>query len=95
MDTAIDYCSKDKAFISSDEPKWIRKLTELEAKYNESVCVLRTPAINDGCIVATFPPSWIKIVPPRKTREMSDEEKAAIKERLANGRKNKKVNADV
>lgn len=44
----------------------------------------------DGSICVRFPLSWVKISPPRKPREMTEEQRAAAVERLKLARQKKK-----
>lgn len=80
METSISYTDKT-AYFSSDEPKWIRRVRDWQQKLPDLVEILAEPENNDGCIYCKIPADWISIRPRRKLF-MSDEEKAAIAERL-------------
>lgn len=49
--------------------------------------VLRKPEENDGYLLARVPKSWIRIRKQRKSRALSEEDKAAIAARLKAARK--------
>ena len=86
-ETAVGYLNCDSyATFSSSEDKWIRKIRELEYEHPNEVTITHHPLDNNGMLIARIPKSWIKIKAPSK-REMTDEQRAAIAERLASGRK--------
>ena len=66
METTFEYTSKEIANFSSDENRWIKKIRSLAEQYPDLVRIVRDPETNDHCICASFPPSWLKISPPRK-----------------------------
>lgn len=80
METSFGYIS-DKAYFSSDEKKWINKIRKLKEQFPDYIEILKEPETNDGCIYCTVPAGWMKLVPPRSLT-MTDEERAAIAERL-------------
>jgi hypothetical protein len=79
METSISYTTKDKAFFSSDERRWINRIRTLKEKYPDMVQVIAEPEDNDGCIYASIPIEWMKIQPKRA---YTDEQKAEMVERL-------------
>lgn len=82
-ETSIDILSSDDhATFCSSETKWINKILKLKEVNPDKVDIRYLPEDNDGMIVAHIPKNWIKVSPPRK-REMTDEQKAALAERLA------------
>lgn len=85
METCFNYCDPKVAFFSSDERKWITKIRKLAEQHPNEITILRQPETNDGCIYARLPASWLKVMPKVK-REMSDEEKEILRERLARAR---------
>ena len=87
METSFTYCDKNTAFFSSDERKWINKMYKLKEEHPEEVTILAQPSSNDGCIYAKLPPDVLKI---RFKRELSEEQRQAVSERLA-AAKQKKV----
>ena len=85
METCFNYVRKEQGFFSSDEQKWINKIHKLKTEYPEEVEIIREPENNDGCIYCTLPVSWLKIQPKRKSY-MTEEQKDALRERLAQAR---------
>ena len=81
MDTSLSYTDRETAYFSSDEPKWIRKIRALAQEHPGEVQIEYEPETNDGCICAKIPVSWFKISPPKK-RNLSDEQRKEIAERL-------------
>ena len=81
METCFNYCDKDRGFFSSDERKWIIKIRKLKEQYPDDIRIIAEPETNDGCIYCQLPTSWLKIQPKRKV-ELSDEERAALRERM-------------
>lgn len=84
METCFNYCS-DTAFFSSDERKWINRIRKLKEEHPDEITIIREPEVNDGCIYAKLPPSWLKVQPPRKL-DLTDEQRAELRERLNNVR---------
>lgn len=94
MDTSISYTDKQNAYFSSDEQKWIRKIRLLKDKFPESVNIKCEPETNDGCICAVIPVEWVKISPKRE-RNMTEEQRIAVIERLKNARENRTNSQEV
>lgn len=85
-ETGICTTSEDKhATVSSSEAKWINKINKLHEKYPNEVEIIYTPEQNCGTIYAHVPKNWVKISPPRQVN-YTDEQKAAMVERLAAAR---------
>ena len=85
-ETAIGYLDVDKhATFSSSERKWINKILKYAESHPDSVRIKCYPEDNFGELVADIPKSWLKISPPRN-REMTEEQRAAIAERLHSAR---------
>jgi len=82
METCFNYCDVNKGFFSSDEKRWINKIRKLKEQYPDQIRIIAEPETNDGCIYCQLPTSWLKIQPKRKI-EMSEEQKNALRERLA------------
>lgn len=76
METCFDYTDKC-AYFSSDERKWITKITKLAQSRPDEVTILISPEKNDGCIYARVPASWLKISPPR---QVSQEQKEKMRQ---------------
>lgn len=79
METCFNYTTKDKAFFSSDERKFIIKVRKLKEKYPDKVRIIREPEDNDGCIYCELPVEWFKLYPKR---EVSDEQKEKARVRM-------------
>ena len=73
-------------FISTDERWLINRLMRFKEARPDEVEVIRSPENNDGCLYCKVPVDWLKITPPAK-RELTDEQRAAMAERLRNCRK--------
>lgn len=87
METCFNYCDKDWAFFSSDERKWINRISKLAEQYPDDVIILAQPKDNDGCIYAKLRQLSIKFVlKPR--RRYTDEQILALKQRALNLQKN-------
>ena len=85
-ETGICTTSEDAhAVISSSEAKWINKINKLREKYPDEVNVIYEPENNCGTIYAHVPKSWVKVSPPRQVN-YTDEQRAALAERLAAAR---------
>lgn len=61
IETCFNYCSKDEAFFSSNEQKWINRVRRLAAKFPDRVTILRQPETNDGTIYAKMPCNTMKL----------------------------------
>lgn len=81
MGTCINYCEPDWAYMSSDERRWKNRLIRLAREHPEDCIILKKPEENDGFIYAKFPQRWVRVRPPQ-TRDMTDEQKRAVAERL-------------
>ena len=85
-ETAIGYLDVDPcATFSSSERKWINKILKYAESHPDSVRIKCRPEDNFGELVADIPKNWLKVSPPRK-REMTEEQRAAIAERLHSAR---------
>lgn len=80
METCINYCNDKKAFVSSDERRWINRVHKLNEEYPEEVRIIRQPEQNDGCIYATVPVKWVRINPPKKVN-LTEEQKDELRKR--------------
>ena len=75
-------------YVSSDQKRIINRIRKYKEQYPDAVRIIRDPEQNDGCIYATVPAEWLKIVPPRAVN-MTDEQKAELAERLKAYRESK------
>lgn len=85
METCCNYTG-DTMFISTDERWLINRLMRFHENRPGDVEIIRRPENNDGCLYCKVPANWLKITPPAK-RELTDEQRAAMAERLKNYRK--------
>lgn len=85
METSIDYIDYDKAVVSTDEPKWHRRIRAYKEEYPDQVRIKYAPETNDGNMVAEVPVQWIQIRPPKRMN-LSDEQRAVLAERMRNTR---------
>ena len=86
-ETSIEYLScNDHATLYSSEAKWMRKIKQLKSDYPDSVQIINSTSES---MVVHIPKSWLKVTPPRKMT-LTDEQRAAAKERMLVARKNKK-----
>lgn len=87
METAMGYLTEDegRAWFSSDERKWKKRIMKLAEEYPEQVKITVYPEDNDGCINAWIPAKWIRVKPPVK-RNLTDEQRMAMSERLKKAR---------
>ena len=83
METSIDYIDHTVAVVSTDEPKWHRRLRAFKAQYPNEVTIKTEPETNDGNMVATVPVKWVNIRPPRRL-DLTDEQRAERAEKLRN-----------
>lgn len=76
----IEWYTGDKTVtLSFSQKKYVSKIIKAD-KNNPDIDIVAQN--EDGSICAHVPLSWIKISPPRKGREFSDEERAMAAERL-------------
>jgi hypothetical protein len=91
-DTCFSYTNEDDcAYFSSSETKWINKILKLKEEHPDKVKIVYRPEDNHGTVYAHIPKSWIKISPPRQVN-YTDEQRAAMAERLAAAREKKAGN---
>ena len=88
-ETCVDYLDVDPhATFCSAERRWVNKILKLKESYPDEVDIRYYPENNDGIIVAHIPKKWLKISPPRQVN-MTNEQKAALAERMAAARMSK------
>jgi len=73
------YTGDATATVSFTQRKWVNKMKKYADEYDEVEIAAEN---EDGSICAHVPVSWIKISPPRKGREYTEDEKAEIAERF-------------
>ena len=81
-ETAYDWTSRDDAaFLSSNDPKVIKKIEEYASEHPNEVTILQQPHKNGGYLMASIPKSWIRIKPPNK-KNLTDEQREVLRKRL-------------
>ena len=87
-ETCIEYLDIDKhATFCSSERKWINKIYKLKEKYPNDVHIEVSEEENDGMIIAQVPKTWMKLSPPKQVN-FTDEQRAAMAERMRAARSN-------
>ena len=89
IDTYAGYTSRDALFFSSTEKVWHNKIRKLAEQYPNDITIIKLPEDNDGCIYAKMPVKWLKLIPKKEGRKLSEEQRAAATERLRLARENK------
>ena len=85
-ETTVNYVAPDEYItFCSSEKKWINKITKLHEQRPDEVKIIYTAENNHGMIYAQLPVTWLKISPPRQVN-YTDEQRAAMAERLAAAR---------
>ena len=85
-ETCVDYLNVDDyATFTSSETKWINKILKLQQSNPADVKIEYLPEDNHGVLLARLPKSWLKISPPRQSN-YTEEQRAAIAERLQSAR---------
>jgi len=85
MDTSCSYTG-DAMYVSTDERWLINRLMRFHDSRPGEVEIIRHAEENDGCLYCKVPAKWLKISPPVK-RDLTEEQRAAMAERLKNCRK--------
>ena len=89
-ETGFEYLVEENfATIWSSERKWINKINKLKQSYPDEVQIKHTPEDNHGMIYARVPKNWFKLTPPRKVN-LTEEQRAALSERMKNIQKGAK-----
>lgn len=87
-ETAFNSTSDEQyASFTTNERRWITKITKLAAANPDAVTHVIRPEDNDGTLCCWIPKSWLKISPPIK-RDYTDEQRAAASARMKNVRQN-------
>lgn len=95
-ETTIEHVSGTDTFtVYSSEQKWINRINKLKSEKPDDVEILNR---DDGSILVHVPASWVKIS-PKVQRNLTDEQREALKATLAAGRQkhmeNKRMTAEV
>ena len=67
----------------------INKIYKLAEKHENEVKIIKNPEDNDGYILAYVPKSWMKLSPPKQVN-YTDEQRAALAERMSMARQKAK-----
>jgi hypothetical protein len=88
-ETCVSYVGEDAtATFCSSETRWINRILKLHTQHPNEVKIIYHPEDNHGMLYAELPKKWLKISPPRQMN-YTDEQKAAMAERLATAREKK------
>lgn len=88
-ETCFNHVDNEKtAIFCSSERRWINKILKLHEQRPDEVKIVYYPEENYGMLYAEIPKSYLKISPPRQTN-YTDEQRAAMAERLAAAREKK------
>ena len=90
METCFNYTTRDKAFFSSDERRFITKVRKLKEKYPDKVRIIKEPEDNDGCIYCELPVEWFTVRVP-KQMNYTDEQREKMSERMRQISKHSRV----
>jgi len=93
METSFTYASREAGYFSTDEKKWINKILRLKEKFPDAVEILAEPDNNDGCLYCKIPTEWFRLQ-PKKTCNMTDEQRAELVARLHPGLQDTQANLD-
>ena len=88
METACGYLDDKVMWVSTDEIKWKNRIEQWAQEYPEECVITVRPENNDGCMCAKMPASWFRMRPPIK-RNLTDEQREAMGERLLKARENR------
>ena len=87
METAFEHLDGRHTWtVSTDERTWKNKLEKLAEKYPEDVELIAKN--KDGSVLYHIPVKWLKVRPPVK-RDLTDEQRAELAERIKNAREAK------
>ena len=87
-ETAIEHLGgNDYWGVSTGEQKWRNRLAKLEKEYPDEVKLIEENM--DGSVFYHIPKSWVKISPPVK-RNLTEEQKAELRDRMMAARQAKK-----
>ena len=93
IDITVDNCmewitGQKRGAVTFSQRKWVAKLLQYAEKYPDDIEIVAQNS--DGSVFAHVPISWFKFSPPRKGREMSEEEKLEAARRMKEARAKKK-----
>lgn len=77
-ENVIEWLTGDRrAVLTLSQTKYINRIRKLCDKHPDDVILLEN---DDGSVYASIPLAWVKLASPR---QISDEQRAALKERMA------------
>lgn len=83
-ETIYEHIGGNEFFTVTAAERWsVGMIKRLKEKSPDSVEIVSEN--KDGSIVAKFPQEWMRIV-PKRTRELTDEQREELAERLKNAR---------
>ena len=81
-ENAIEWLDGQKtATVTIHSEKLRNRVMRLAEEYPDKIKVIAEPKKNGGFLYARVPRSWVKINPPPKRSEMTEEQKQALAER--------------
>lgn len=87
-ETAYNQIAEKKmAQITTSERSWINKLLKYAEEHPDETNIRAHPDDNNGILLIDVPKTWFKIRPNKK-RELSEEQRAIMAERLKKSREN-------
>lgn len=94
-ETNIDIIHGDKTGLwSSSDQATVNKMKELAAQYPNDIRVIHDYPFNDGADSGSYeieiPSNWIRFPKPPKKRNLSDEDRIKLAERLKKSRGSRK-----
>ena len=89
-ETAYDYIQgEDHGTFYTGQEKWINKINKWKEQYPDQIDIIH---INeDNSILVHLPSSWFKLNPPH-TKQLTDEQRQKLSERMKSIGKNNKSN---
>ena len=81
LETALNYLDDRVMYVSTDEPKWKRRIAKWAEEYPDDCRITVMPDVNDGCMCAKMPSSWLRMRPPKKMN-LTEEQRRAASERM-------------
>ena len=89
METTINYCAENFAYISTDERRWINRMRKLAEERPGDVEIIRQPEDNHGYLYGKFPQNWVRVAPPRQVI-MTEEKREILRKNLQSIRENRR-----
>ena len=88
LDNSMEWLTGQKiGAVTFSQKRMANKILKYAEEYPDDIKIIRIN--DDGTVYAHVPVSWFKFSPPRKGRELTDDEKAIAAERLRSAREKK------